>query len=462
MTISINGINQSVPSLEDYGRAVQDITELKTVGPSERADQQHVYVEDELRPYWFDLQSVAAESLPTIVSPGDAPAAGRWIRLPPEGGGVPAAHGSTHKGDGSDPEPVATPAVSGDMSAADKTKLDTVVTGADVTGANPPQAHTHTHASTTGQGIDDHHAKLHAVEHAAATGPDPLSTAVAGAIAIGDAAAVGVAETFARSDHKHSLAAPGAPINVTKDTADAGSSPVPARADHKHDITTATPSTIGTANDEGFASALSRSDHFHDHGAQVTGTHHAAATESVNGFLSAADKAKLNNMSLKSFQFFADQLDNPVNADWIVNALAPAVADSNNNGLTVRAFDDTTEEGVGFILEIPAGATNLILKVKGRAETGPPAARTVGLKLYQRGIPDNAAVEAWSAGLALTDVDIPTTTELFQYDEQTITLASLGIAAGEVTQFEFTRVNPAGGTELVGDWNLLELGVGFS
>jgi len=161
-------------------------------------------------------------------------------------------------------------------------------------------------------------------------------------------------------------------------------------------------------------------------------------------------------------QFFADQLDNPNSADWAVNALAAAVADSNNAGLTIRAFDDATEEGVGFILVVPTGATNIVLTFKARAEVGPPAARTVGLKLYQRGIPDDAAVEAWSAGTVLTDVDLPITTELFQYDTQTITLSSLGITAGEVTQFELTRINPAGGTELVGDWDLLELGVEFT
>ncbi|NIQ74032.1 MAG: hypothetical protein GWN80_00435, partial [Gammaproteobacteria bacterium] len=44
--------------------------------------------------------------------------------------------------------------------------------------------------------------------------------------------------------------------------------------------------------------------------------------------------------SFPEFQFFADQVENPVTADWTVNALAPAAADSNNSGLTVRLFDD--------------------------------------------------------------------------------------------------------------------------
>jgi hypothetical protein len=161
------------------------------------------------------------------------------------------------------------------------------------------------------------------------------------------------------------------------------------------------------------------------------------------------------------FQFFADHLDNPNNADWTVNALAPAEADSNNNGLTVRRFDDTTEEGVGFELRVPTGVTNIVIDLVSRAETAPPAVRTVGPKLYNRGIPDNAAVEAWSAGLALTDIDIPTN-EFFQYDSQTITLASLGITAGELTQFELTRVAPGAGVNLVGDWALKLIQVRFT
>jgi hypothetical protein len=128
--------------------------------------------------------------------------------------------------------------------------------------------------------------------------------------------------------------------------------------------------------------------------------------------------------------------------------------DSNNAGLEVRLFDDTTEEGVGFQTQIPTGVTNMLLEVKSRAETAPGAARTVGLKLYNREIPDNGAVESWSSGLVLSDVSLPAN-EYFQYDSQAITLSSLGITAGNEAQFELTRINPTGGTELTGDWALL-------
>ena len=176
----------------------------------------------------------------------------------------------------------------------------------------------------------------------------------------------------------------------------------------------------------------------------------------------AAFNTKISDALLDAFRlFYADQLDNPINADWAVNALAPAVADSNNNGLTVRAFDDTSEEGVGFVLRVPVGATNIVLLLKARAETAPGGAVGVVPKLYVRELPDDGAIEAWSAGVDLTALAIPTN-ENFQYDSQTITLASLSITAGNLVHFELTRNPAAGGDDLVGDWDLLELGVGFS
>jgi hypothetical protein len=62
-------------------------------------------------------------------------------------------------------------------------------------------------------------------------------------------------------------------------------------------LTTGAPSNIGTANAEGTANALARQDHVHAHGAQTDGTLHAEATGSVAGFMSTADKSKLDSVS---------------------------------------------------------------------------------------------------------------------------------------------------------------------
>ena len=56
------------------------------------------------------------------------------------------------------------------------------------------------------------------------------------------------------------------------------------------------PITIATSNLQGSASTFALSDHQHDHGAQTDTTLHAIATDSANGFMSAADKTKLDNL----------------------------------------------------------------------------------------------------------------------------------------------------------------------
>lgn len=169
-----------------------------------------------------------------------------------------------------------------------------------------------------------------------------------------------------------------------------------------------------------------------------------------------------------TFLLYADHFDNPNNADWIVNALAPVEVDPTNNALNVRAFDPTTEEGIGFSLRVPAGATNMAITLLSRAQTGEAGARTVGTKLYFRKIPEGAAVSAtWAGGddgsKVLDDLSFPATTEFYEKDALTaLVLATEGIIADQTYQFEFTRIDPIGGTELATDWFLLEMEVEFS
>jgi hypothetical protein len=73
----------------------------------------------------------------------------------------------------------------------------------------------------------------HASTHAPQTGTDPLATAAAGAIALGDTAATGTADTLSRSDHRHSVASNTTPSPVAE-TAVIGTSAQAARADHVH------------------------------------------------------------------------------------------------------------------------------------------------------------------------------------------------------------------------------------
>lgn len=86
------------------------------------------------------------------------------------------------------------------------------------------------------------------------------------------------------------------PVDVTKSAAQVGVSVEAARADHKHDVQTAAPVSIGTVNSEGNATSLARSNHVHAHGDLIGGSLHAEATTGIAGFLSAADKLKLDGI----------------------------------------------------------------------------------------------------------------------------------------------------------------------
>lgn len=149
----------------------------------------------------------------------------------------------------------------------------------------------------------------------------------------------------------------------------------------------------------------------------------------------------------------ADQFLDVGPTDWAVNAPAPLSADSVVPALPVRRFDDTAEEGVGFVTTVPTGAGSVRISIKGRAQTAPGGATTVAPKVYTRKLSPNVAPSAWSAGLALTTLPIPANAQIQYGAPQTLTLAALGLVAGELALIEVTRV--AGG--LVGDWTVSEI-----
>lgn len=419
-----------------YAEPVQDLTELRALGAPDRADKMTRRVEDAGAFYVWDEQSVAVDDNDLFINPDDAPVTGRWLKDVPAGG-LPGPHDTTHENLGTDEINVA--GLSGELADpqppkththtnSEVTDFDAGVTGSTHAGrVDNPHAVAHPQLSSIGE--NDHHAKIHGI-----------------------AGAEHLADTFVGLQSKVTDEA----LFKQSDIADPGNAGRVKRIGG---------STFGSIKDATGESADPTVDDDVDLDYEVgsiwlntTDDRSFICIDNTDG---AAIWLRTGQAVLKSFQFFADQLDVPNNADWAVNALAPSVADSNDNNKVVAAFDDTTEEGRGFVVRIPAGAKSMILKPVGRAETGPPGTRTVGLKLYQQGNPDDAALDAWSAGLVLMDIDIPITTEFFQYDSQTIALATLGVVAGEVTHFELTRIAPTGGTDLVGDWNLLELEVDF-
>jgi hypothetical protein len=218
--------------------------------------------------------------------------------------------------------------LAGFMSPADKQKLDGIATGATNTplSNNAPQDVTKA-ASSAGVGVaasrDDH-------KHDIATGI-PSS--------VGAANAEGASSSLARADHihdhgaltggnRHALVVPsgaagfmsgsdkqkldgiapgatntplssGTPVNVDKSAAAPGTDSAASRRDHKHDVTTGVPSDVGSANAEGVGSALARADHVHNHANQGGGALHSLAVPSgAAGFMSGADKQKLDNSGI--------------------------------------------------------------------------------------------------------------------------------------------------------------------
>lgn len=176
---------------------------------------------------------------------------------------TPTSHATSHKGDGGDAIAVATQAVAGLESAADKTKLDGIASGATATPLTSTAPVDVTKATaavgTSGEAARQDH------KH-------DITTAAPGATGVATASAQGTATTLARSDHAHQSNT--APAAVTKATAAIGTSGQPARADHKHDITTAAASAQvpGDSAAEGSATSLARSDHKHGLPAYGTGS----------------------------------------------------------------------------------------------------------------------------------------------------------------------------------------------
>jgi hypothetical protein len=162
------------------------------------------------------------------------------------------------------------------------------------------------------------------------------------------------------------------------------------------------------------------------------------------------------------FTFFAGSLDSPTSADWAINALAPTVTDPTFTSLTNRQFSSTVEQGVGFLLSVPPGTTNITFKFRGRPQAVPTAASVAAFRLYNRLLPNNAAVAAWSTAREIGEIAIPTNAN-FQYATFTIPLANLTMVADRLYQVELTRrVSGTTGANLNANFLLSEVTVELS
>ena len=180
----------------------------------------------------------------------------------------------------------------------------------------------------------------------------------------------------------------------------------------------------------------------------------------------AKKKVKMSNLpggggGFPVYTFFADQMITPDNSSWYVQPPAELDTDSVTACLKNREFDDTTNEGAGFPIYIPAGATNIIFEFCSRAQASAASNRDVIVRMCGREIQDNGVVEGWSTSPFVALV-MGTSNTYHQYDTVTKTIATFGTSAERMCMFEVTRDATNGSDNLVGDWNLLMLNVRFS
>lgn len=113
--------------------------------------------------------------------------------------------------------------------------------------------------------------------------------------------------------------------------------PITGKLDRVYTPDFGSPVTVGTANAPGSATTGARSDHVHAHGNQPGGALHAVATTGTAGFMSAADKLKLDGITS--------------NAVTAVEVIANNTISTTNGGFT-------TISGMTYL---PAAGTYLLV-----------------------------------------------------------------------------------------------------
>lgn len=150
-------------------------------------------------------------------------------------------------------------------------------------------------------------------------------------------------------------AAPIANLNYASTNTE-GTATSLARSDHSHALDVGTPVQIGTSNNAGASNAGVRADHVHAHGNQTVGTLHAAVTTTVNGFMSAADKVKLDaatNANTASTLVMRDASGNfaagTITANLSGNATSATTAGSATNFTGSLVGDVTGTQGATVV-----------------------------------------------------------------------------------------------------------------
>ena len=292
-------------------------------------------------------------------------------------------------------------------------------------------------------------------------GSDPLATASAATISAISSNTEGNANSFARSDHTHNIST-GAPVTQRPEEANAeGTSGDLARADHVHRIAAASAvTTSNNTNAEGNADSFARSNHTHQLSSNAPTTGQVLSWDGSDWVATTVDTGPAGSSFGASFGAFDFEFTN--NADWQVSNAASRIRDPLNQSIRAFAFDDTTEEGLGFFIETPPASAELdnityTLWVKRRtASTGSNAV----FRAHNRPINSNAPVGPWN-----TNANFPTVTSLstlYQRVSFTVPLATAGYSDDTLHQVEITRNSPSGTDDVQGDVLISRVTVSFS
>lgn len=182
---------------------------------------------------------------------------------------------------------------------------------------------------------------------------------------------------------------------------------------------------------------------------------------SAGHILTAVDSSNVEWQSppgqLARLEFKSEDWLETTGSDWAIDQAADSRTDTNTNSLTIRYFESTVEQGVGFFLDAPVNSSQLRLVLYSRAETLPGALAEVAPKLYVREITDNGALGAWQ----FVDLDLLAfpTNEFWQKDSQTLLFTDFtsALEAEKLYQCQITRNALSADDTLVGDWNLLRV-----
>ena len=168
--------------------------------------------------------------------------------------------------------------------------------------------------------------------------------------------------------------------------------------------------------------------------------------------------------TLQARFFPASHLDNPAaGSDWPYTLLAPAQSDPLTPALTVRAFDDTASEAVGFTAFVPMGCRNLTVRYAVRCAAAPTGSTNTGFvfNVVSRSIPSTGLMTAWVAASSGTHT-APLTNQWGYYSQSIPVNAADAVAPGLLHQFEFARIGNTPADTVVGDIFLAGLVLEFA